>query len=150
MTKTLLTFVLAATCMSSVVACSSSDDDSTPVSDGTSVDVALSEFTITVSKSSVKAGDVTFNIENTGGDVHEFVVVKSDLAPADLPTNADGSFDEEATGIEAVDEIEDIAAGGTGKLSVTVDAGHYYLVCNIVDAAGSHFHEGMYAEVTVE
>ena len=44
---------------------------------------------------SADAGDVKFNVENTGlDDVHEFVVLKTDLDPDALPTLPDGSVDE--------------------------------------------------------
>ena len=57
---------------------------------------------------SAAAGDVTFNATNTGpDDVHEFVVFLTDLAPDALPTNEDGSVDEEGEGLELQGEIEE-------------------------------------------
>ena len=73
---------------------------------------------------SAPAGDVTFNVTNTGPeDIHEFVVFMTDLAPDALPTAPDGSVDEEGEGVELIDEIEDIAVGDTPTLTVALDAG---------------------------
>jgi hypothetical protein len=71
-----------------------------------------------------------------------------------LPTNPDGSFDEEGDGVEVVDEIEDIEPGGQATLSVDLAAGHYVLLCNkfiVLDNGEviSHFAMGMSTDFTV-
>ena len=116
--------------------------------DGPSVE--LSEFSVSVDPASVDSGETTFSVENVGAVIHEFVVVKTDLGEADLPTVEDGSVDEEGDGIEAVDEIEDIEAEGSGELTVDLDAGNYVLFCNVVDGDQVHYQEGMYTTFTVE
>jgi uncharacterized cupredoxin-like copper-binding protein len=98
---------------------------------------------------------VTFTVNNTGPeDTHEFVVFKTDLAPDALPTAPDGSVDEEGEGVQLVDEIEDIAVGDTPTLTVTLDAGSYVLICNIVEDEGDeaivHYQQGMRTAFTVE
>jgi hypothetical protein len=70
-------------------------------------------------------------------DTHEFVVFKTDLGPDALPTAADGSVDETGEGVELIDEIEDIAPGDTPPpLTVSLDAGSYVFICNIVEEEG--------------
>ena len=121
----------------------------------TTVDVTVQEFAIIPASSSAPAGDVTFDVTNEGpDDVHEFVVFKTDLAPDALPTAADGSVDEEGEGIELIDEIEDIAVGDTPTLTVTLDAGSYVFICNIVEEEDgetiAHYQQGMRVAFTVE
>jgi len=119
----------------------------------TTVDVTLQEFSVITSQASAPAGSVTFQVTNTGPqDVHEFVVLKTDLAPDALPTDDHGTAREEADGIEPVDEIEDVAVGGSGTLTVDLEAGSYVLVCNIYDEQKqeAHYRLGMRAPFTVE
>ena len=123
--------------------------------DETTVDVTLQEFAVIPASSSAPTGDVTFDVTNEGpDDVHEFVVFKTDLAPDALPTAADGSVDEEGEGVELIDEIEDIAVGDTPTLTVSLDAGSYVFICNIVEEEGgetiAHYQQGMRVAFTVE
>jgi len=118
------------------------------------VNVELVDFSV-IADSSEAAGQVTFNIENTGPDhMHEFVVVKTDLDAAALPTADDGSVDEEAAGVEVVDEVEEIAVGGSETLTVALDPGHYALICNVVHMEEGetfvHYDLGMRMDFTVE
>jgi uncharacterized cupredoxin-like copper-binding protein len=85
---------------------------------------------------------VTFSIKNAGPSVHEFVILKTDALPAQLPTKIeDGTpaADEEGAGVEHVDEVEDIAAGATASLSVRLAPGNYVFICNLP----GHYHLGM-------
>jgi len=132
----------------SLVAAGCSDDETT-------VDVTVQEFAVIPASSSAPAGDVTFDVTNEGpDDTHEFVVFKTDLAPDALPTVADGSVDEEGEGLELIDEIEDIAVGDAPTLTVTLDAGSYVFICNIVEEEGgetiAHYQQGMRVAFTVE
>jgi uncharacterized cupredoxin-like copper-binding protein len=121
---------------------------------GETVDVTLQEFAVGVDPASASAGEVTFSVTNDGpDDVHEFVVIRTDLAPTDLPTDETGAVDEEGEGIEeVVNEIEDIPVGTTEELTVDLDAGNYVLICNIYDEEEqeAHYSEGMRAAFTVE
>jgi uncharacterized cupredoxin-like copper-binding protein len=62
--------------------------------------------------------------------------------------------DEEGEGVELIDEIEDIAVGDTPMLTVSLDAGNYVLICNIVEDEGDetivHYQQGMRTAFTVE
>jgi len=119
---------------------------------GTTVDVTLQEWAVVVSEDSVPAGDVTFAITNEGPeDVHEFVIFRTDLDAAELPTDENGVVDESGEGIEVVDEVEDVAVGASEELTVTLDAGNYVLVCNIYseDEQEAHYQQGMRTPFTV-
>jgi uncharacterized cupredoxin-like copper-binding protein len=125
------------------------DDDG-----GEEVNVVLSEFVVEPEQESADSGEITFAIDNEGGETHEFLVVEADSAD-DLPVDDDGAFDEAAFGEDNVlDEVEDIEAGDTAELTLDLDAGTYVLLCNIVEdedgEVESHFAEGMHATFTVE
>jgi uncharacterized cupredoxin-like copper-binding protein len=120
---------------------------------GTTVNVTVQEFSVLPDADSAPAGDVTFVVTNEGpDDVHEFVIIRTDLDPADLPTDATGAVDEAGEGIEVIDEIEDIAVGDTAEVSVTLEAGNYVLICNIYDETEqeAHYAMGMRAAFTVD
>jgi len=146
---------MAGVAVLSLVAAACSDDDGGETSSGGTVEVTLQEFAVLPSPDSVPAGEVTFDVTNTGPeDVHEFVVFATDLAPDALPTAPDGSVDETGEGVELIDEIEEIAVGETPTLTVTLDAGSYVLICNIVEDEGAdtivHYQQGMRVGFTAE
>jgi uncharacterized cupredoxin-like copper-binding protein len=131
------------------------DDDGGGAAGGGEVNVVVSEFIVEPDPESVDAGEVTFVVDNQGGDIHEFLVV--DAASADdLPVDGDGAFDEAAFGADKVlDEVEDIESGDTAELTLDLEAGSYVLLCNVVEEeetgeVESHFAEGMHATFTVE
>jgi uncharacterized cupredoxin-like copper-binding protein len=103
------------------------------------------DYSITLDESSAPAGDVTFDVTNDAEQTHEFVVFKTDLAEDQLPLNADGDVDEEGAGVTHIDEIEDIEAGTTKSLTVTLDAGNFVVLCNLP----GHYKQGMHASFTV-
>jgi len=120
---------------------------------GGTVDVTLQEFAVVPAGPSVGSGEVTFNATNKGpDDVHEFVVFKTDLSPVDLPTNPDGSVNEEGEGIKLIGEIEDIPVGETQSVTLDLESGSYVLICNIYTKSEkeSHYQEGMRTSFTVE
>jgi uncharacterized cupredoxin-like copper-binding protein len=120
---------------------------------GETVDVTLQEFAVGVDPASVSAGEVTFSVTNDGpDDVHEFVVIQTDLGPTELPTDENGAVEETGEGMEVIDEIEDMEVGASEDLTVDLDAGNYVLICNIwdEDEQESHYQEGMRAAFTVE
>ena len=85
-------------------------------------------------------GDVTFAITNFGTMKHEFLVVKTDFEPGKIPLTSESRFDEEAEGLEVIDEIPEFDVKTTGLLTVNLDAGKYQLLCNIA----GHYKAGMY------
>lgn len=115
------------------------------------VAVSLTEHEIEADPASVPAGEVTFDVSNDGEETHEIVVVSTDLAPDELPTADDGSFDEEQ--VEVVNEIEDIEAGADETLTVELEAGSYVLACNVVEEEDgeteAHYELGMHTAFDV-
>ncbi len=90
------------------------------------------------------AGNVTFEVHNDGTIQHSFYVIKTDLDPAGLPLDGN-KIDENATGVDVVDEIDDFDAGTIKTLSVDLEAGHYVLICNIA----GHYTQGMHVAFDV-
>jgi uncharacterized cupredoxin-like copper-binding protein len=120
--------------------------------EGGTVDVTLQEFSVIPAESSAEAGEITFNVTNDGpNDVHEFVVIETDLAPDALPTDENGVVSETGEGMEVIDEIEDIPVGDSPSLTVDLDAGNYVLICNIFEEEEqeSHYQNGMRTAFTV-
>ena len=107
----------------------------------TPVLVKLKEFTLTPSLKADKAGKVTFIVKNAGKIEHEFIIMKTTVAPAKLPVNAKGRVPEKGV----VGEIGDIAAGQTKKKAFTLAPGKYVLLCNLV----GHYRAGQYAGFAV-
>lgn len=105
----------------------------------------LTEWAVEPDTNSTVAGSVTFDVENAGDQPHEFVVVQTDLAPGELPTE-EGKVDEEAAEVEVLDRTENLDSGGSASLSVDLEAGDYALICNIP----GHYQSGMHTGFTVE
>ena len=119
------------------------------------VGVDLQEWAVVLDQQSAPAGEVTFSVENVGEEVHEFVIIKTDLDPGALPTEDDGSVSESGEGMEVIDEIEDIQPGDSAELTADLDAGAYALICNILEEEEdgefeSHYQMGMRTAFTVE
>jgi hypothetical protein len=119
------------------------------------VETRLSEYAIVPDPASVPAGSVTFNANNVGGATHEVHVFRTDLAPDALPTNDDGSVDEEGEGIEEAGHIEEFEAMSSESGTFELEAGAYVLICNVIDEAAdgtttSHYAEGMTVAFTVQ
>ena len=105
------------------------------------------EWNVSVDVDSVPAGQVTFDFANEGSTQHEMLVVKTDLAVGDLTVDpATGRFDEESDQWDVIDEIAEYPPGEQRQLTLTLDAGQYQLVCNIV----GHYASGMATAFTVE
>ena len=153
--------VAAATVLVLSAACARQDDAShfAPADgDATTIGVTLQEWSVVPAESSVPAGEVVFDVENTGKKDHEFMVVATDLDLTQLPTNKDGSFDMEGDDAEVIDATNAAAHGameghaeiepGDGKeFSYELDAGSYVLMCNLVEETDDedevHFALGM-------
>ena len=138
---------LATAMVVSITACSGGSTPA-PSADagarGTSVDVALAEWSVTPSTTTAAPGAVTFKVTNKGTTVHELIVVKTDTKADALPV-ADGKVAED--GLTVVDEVEDVAAGTTADLALTgLAAGHYVIFCNIA----GHYSQGMHADFDVK
>jgi hypothetical protein len=154
--------LLAAALAIGAVACGEEDEDgeeptateAVETPQAGAVTVNLTEWTVAPEPDAIAAGSVTFNAKNIGGEEHDLMIIKTDLAPEALPTKDDGSADDEGEGIEVLHHIHNVAAlGGEDSATVDLEPGAYVLICNVVQetASGtvSHYASGMHAAFTV-
>jgi uncharacterized cupredoxin-like copper-binding protein len=119
-------------------------DESTP--SGTPVNVLLEDFKVERDAAVVPAGTVSFRIRNQGPTTHEFIVVRTDRASDKLPLQRDGlTVNEEAPGVEFVDDAEGLDIDDRQSLVLDLAAGNYVLYCNLE----GHYLGGMHAALAV-
>ena len=155
--STLLLFSGVPVALLALAACASGTSTTSPepATSGAAtgaIPVTLQEWAIIPESDTTAAGEVTFQVTNSGPeDLHEFVVLRTDLDPGARPTDEAGTVSEEGEGIEVVDEIEDIPVGETQELTVPLTAGKYVLLCNIYDDTEkeAHYTMGMRLGFTV-
>lgn len=108
-------------------------------------DMADTNMGIKLDKTTVKAGEVTFQVTNDSKEtVHELLVVP---APADgkFAYNAnEAKFDEDKAG--SLGEVEETDPGKSGALTLNLKPGKYILSCNVAN----HFANGMWTTFTVQ
>jgi uncharacterized cupredoxin-like copper-binding protein len=107
------------------------------------VNASLGEFYIKPDKTSVPAGKVRFTVINKGAIKHEFVVIKTNLAPDKLPVN--GNEADESVG-PSPGEIGNLPPGKTSHLAVNLTAGNYVLICNLP----GHYKSGQRAGLSAQ
>jgi len=151
--------VVAAGCSSSDTETDAAAERSTPptatstsptspeIESGAHVTATIEDMAIDLSTHTVAAGKVTFEITNNGPSLHEFVVLKTDIAPGELPENPDepGQVMEEGEGIVPMGENGNIPAGTGANLTLDLKAGTYQIICNLP----GHYVAGMYTDLTV-
>ena len=122
------------------------------------VTVVVSEWMIKPQPASYEAGSVTFNVKNIGQTVHQMTLLKTDLAPNALPTNADGSANEDAQGITLVGKTDEVNPAVSKSLTVNLELGTYVLICNILQTMNgpntlarplAHYAQGQAVAFTV-
>lgn len=104
------------------------------------VQVGLNEFNVAPAVQGAPAGKVTFSVTNTGKVEHEFVVLKT-ARPAGSLTSHGG----EASEAGNVGEIGSVKPGQQKKLTLTLKAGHYSLLCNLP----GHYKGGQFVDFYV-
>jgi uncharacterized cupredoxin-like copper-binding protein len=113
---------------------------------GTPVNLELEDFKIQEDAAVVPAGTVSFRILNHGPTTHEVNVIRTDHDPGKLPLQRDGlTVDDEAKGIDAVDDVGGLDIDDRETLTLDLTPGHYVLYCNLE----GHYLGGMYAALTV-
>jgi hypothetical protein len=113
------------------------------------LDVSLKEWSVTLSRPTVAAGLVNIVAHNDGTMTHELLVFRGN-SEADLPHNADGSLNEDLVSrVDTTGEISEFDQGTTCGRTYKLSAGHYVLLCNIVEADVVHLKNGMVATLTV-
>jgi uncharacterized cupredoxin-like copper-binding protein len=108
------------------------------------ISVSLTDHSIALDVGTVKPGKVVFEITN-GLDSkfeHEFVVLRSELEPTNLPVK-DGKVEEEK--VKNVGEIEGIKPGKVKRLALNLREGHYSIICNVT----GHYEMGMNTSLVV-
>ena len=145
----ILAVMLFALMSVSLFAACSSDDDSTDATatastetDETTVSVTLKEWAVEADRTSAPAGEVKFNVENSGTVSHEMVIARSDDA-GNLPVEEAKVVEDQ---VDIVGEVEEFPAGETESGSFKLEPGNYVLFCNIA----AHYQQGMYVAFTVE
>ena len=108
------------------------------------VNVDLKEFTISPGRASVPTGEVTFRAQNSGTIEHELLVIKTDVAPADLPMDSDGAK-ADTSKLDVRLSQTGINAGQSKSEDVRLAPGKYVLLCNLP----AHYKSGMVAPFTV-
>jgi uncharacterized cupredoxin-like copper-binding protein len=136
-------FIVAAVAALALAAAACSSGESAG-GGGKKVATTLDDYSITPSVGSVRAGAVTFEVENVGATEHEMVVIRTDLDPADIPVE-NHEANEEASGMTPVGEVEDVQPGASTELKLTLEPGSYVLLCNIK----KHFERGMVTQFEV-
>jgi hypothetical protein len=117
------------------------------------VEVTLREWAMVAAPTSVPHGTVTFLARNDGpNDVHELMIIRTDLDPSALPIDEHRAVVESAGGIEVVADLEDIPVGGMRDVTLDLKRGRYVLLCNVysADEDEAHYAEGMWTAFTVE
>jgi uncharacterized cupredoxin-like copper-binding protein len=90
------------------------------------VRVTEREFTLKPARPSAPPGPVTFVVRNAGRLDHEFVVLKTNLAPSRLPQRGTKAAEPGRVG-----KIPKFKAGVTKRLTLNLRAGKYVLICNV-------------------
>jgi uncharacterized cupredoxin-like copper-binding protein len=107
-------------------------------------DVSKSPMQVVADETTVKAGEVEFDVTNASKDlVHEMLVIPAPAA-AQLPyLSGEEEVDEDKAG--SLGEVEELDPGTTGKLSLILKTGHYVLFCNVP----GHYTAGMWTTLSV-
>jgi uncharacterized cupredoxin-like copper-binding protein len=108
------------------------------------VTATLTDMHISIDRTSVSEGPVTFVVKNNGAVIHEFDVIRTDLPQDKLPAdpNQPGKVDETGN----VGETGEINPGESQTFTVTLPAGHYVIMCN----EAGHYAAGMHLDFTVD
>ncbi|MFC6824604.1 hypothetical protein [Halopelagius fulvigenes] len=121
-----------------------SGDGTATEAEPTTVRVELSNYEIALSRSTVPAGPVRFEIRNAADQVHQFLLAATDRAPDSLPKDAVGRVD---TGeLDVAVNANGVTPGEGTRLERELEAGPYVAACTLP----GHYERGMHAGFTVE
>lgn len=116
---------------------------------GVTIESNLTDFKVNSSMTTFQAGAVSFTANNTGQEMHELALIRTDFDPNQLPTDATGGAIETATGMTLIAEAEAIAPGAKKTFNATVTPGNYVLICNTIANGKKHYQLGMAERITV-
>lgn len=108
----------------------------TKTAGGTATTITATEkdFAITLDKTSIPAGPVTFSIKNAGPSPHNVAAVA-----------ADGASQQKGLTGKAIKESENVDANKTGSVTIDLPPGTYQIICSIP----GHVQLGMITKLTV-
>ena len=110
---------------------------------GSQVVAELADYKITVNVPRVKAGSIKIGVRNLGTMEHSFEVLKTDLAPDQLPIDGAAAKAKEDG---KVGGIPSIPAGKSAAVTLDLTPGKYVFICNVA----GHYQLGMRTGFTVE
>lgn len=153
MTRTvrMITLLLGAVAVLGLGACTPGDEGADGGSGSTSepnatitIETRLTDaFLIDIASATASAGAVAFEVGNTGQLLHQFLVIRTDLAEDALPI--DGVQVDESQ-LNVLAKTTDLPPGQNQLLLTDLEAGQYVLICNIP----GHYNAGMRRAFTVE
>lgn len=100
---------------------------------------------ISVDKSSVPAGSVTFDVHNASkGVIHEMLVIQVKNYHDKLPYDkTKGAIIEDKT--KDYGEVSELEPGASGSVTLNLRPGKYLLICN----QPAHYEDGMFTHLIV-
>ena len=130
--------ILAAVAGALTTGCGGSSSSTTTTTQGgeatgTTTEIKLGDFFFDPKSATAKPGSVTIAAPNEGQVEHELVLFKTNMDPAELPTEAGGGVDEEKLDKEAeeIGEIADVEPGDTQSGQFDLKPGKYVMFCNL-------------------
>lgn len=126
-----------------IASCGSSAPETLPSDVQVTVDLKDSPYSIVLSPATFKAGTIKFGIRNAGAMVHQFDLIKTDLAADKLPLDTATAKAKE-DGL--VKQVLNIQPGKVATVSADLLPGHYVIICNVA----GHYQLGMHADFTVQ
>jgi uncharacterized cupredoxin-like copper-binding protein len=117
-----------------------------PVATGTHVVVVEKDFSLHLSRTTVPAGTVTFQVDNEGPSTHEINLDRTSDAAGALPLKADGlTVQEDSSQLHRIDSVEVVRLDQSKDLTVRLTPGHYVFYCNLE----GHYLGGMHGTLEV-
>jgi len=114
---------------------------------GNALELKMDDYFFDPKNGSAAAGPTTIEAPNEGSVEHELVVFKTNMDPAELPTEANGDVNEEKMDkvAESAGEVPDVEPGESKSGSFELTPGKYVIFCNLP----GHYAQGMYGTITV-
>lgn len=120
-----------------LAACSPDSSTATPIG------AELADDRITLDAREIDAGGIVFEIQNLSTDLVHELEVFGGATEGEVLSVSNAVAD--VTGLNLIDEIEDIVPGASASLTVNLDAGTYLITCNLPE----HYAAGMWTYLTV-
>ncbi|HEY7270572.1 MAG TPA: sulfocyanin-like copper-binding protein [Dehalococcoidia bacterium] len=118
----------------------------TPTVFSGTVNVTESEFKIQADPKVSPDTDISFILRNEGTMPHQFIVLKTDLAPDKLPTQGSPSqVNLSDNRLTVIYQYPAYPAGQANLIHLNLDPGHYVFICNLP----GHYALGMRTDFSV-